>query len=152
MYCCRCKSTEYCKSGFTKGKQRYRCLSCGYNFTNLHGRGHSPDKRATALLLNRHGLGYRRIGAILEVSDVTVLNWVRESGEKIKEQMLSHLPEDQADMDIIEIDEMWHYTKKNSENCGYGLLCLVPQDASSLWKWALVARNPLKDSGQDSST
>ena len=39
MHCLRCGCDSYCKAGFTKGKQRYKCRECGYHFTNTHGRG-----------------------------------------------------------------------------------------------------------------
>ena len=43
---------------------------------------------------------------------MSVLNWVRGAGEKIKELLLAQTPASIDAMDIIEIDEMWHYTKK----------------------------------------
>jgi len=148
MHCAQCQSRSYCKNGTTKGKQRYRCHDCGYNFTNTHGRGHSPDKRLAALQLYKEGVGFSGVGRILGVSDVTVMNWVKATGEKIKEALLTQMPADIDGMDIIEIDEMWHYTQKNSASFGYGLLCLAPSDASLPWKWALVAKKRLSGSGQ----
>lgn len=148
MHCIHCGSRNYCKNGTTKGKQRYRCKECGYNFTNLHGRGHSPDKRLAALKLYKEGLGFSAIGRFLGVSDVTALNWVRSAGEKIKEALLAQVPATIDGMDIIEIDEMWHYAQKNSANYGYGLLCLASADASLPSKWAVVATRPSKGSGR----
>ena len=148
MHCIKCQSQTYCKNGTMRGKQRYRCNSCGYNFTNMHGRGHSPDKRLAALRLYKEGLGFSSTGRVVGVSDVTVLNWVRSAGEKIKETLLAQTPPTIDGMDIIEIDEMWHYTQKNSASFGYGLLCLAPSDASSPWKWALVAKKRSSGSGQ----
>jgi transposase-like protein len=148
MHCIKCQSQDYCKNGMMRGKQRYRCNSCGYNFTNTHGRGHTPDKRLMALKLYKEGLGFSGAGRVLGVSDVTVLNWVRDAGEKIKETLLAQIPPAIDAMDIIEIDEMWHYTQKNSVNYGYGLLCLAPRDASLPWKWAVVATKRSSGSGQ----
>ena len=152
MHCVRCGKSSYVKNGVVRGLQRYRCTECGYNFTNTHGRGYPPALKIMALKLYREGLGLSSIGRILNVDGSTVYHWMRDAGEKIKQQILSKIPEDQSDMDIIEIDEMWHYTKKNSENFGYGLLCLAPQDASLPWKWALVVPNLSKDSGPESNT
>lgn len=61
------------------GKQRYRCKSCGFNFTTGF-RGKPIELRQRALQLYLDGLGFRAIGRILEVSNVTVLNWVRAYG------------------------------------------------------------------------
>lgn len=148
MHCAKCQSTSYCKNGKTKGKQRFLCRDCGYNFTNTHGRGHSPDKKLAALQLYKEGIGFSGAGRVLGVSDVSVMNWVKAAGEKIKETLLSQMPASLDSMDIIEIDEMWHYTQKNSENFGYGLLCLVSRDASLPWKWALVAGKHSSGSGR----
>jgi transposase len=61
------------------GKQRYRCKSCGFNFTTGF-RGKPIELRQRALQLYLDGLGFRAIGRILGVSNVTVLNWVRAYG------------------------------------------------------------------------
>jgi transposase-like protein len=61
------------------GKQRYRCKTCGFNFTTGF-RGKPMEVRQQALKLYLEGLGFRAIGRILDVSNVTVLNWVRAYG------------------------------------------------------------------------
>lgn len=152
MHCCRCGSGSFYKSGRMNGKQRYRCRECGYHFTNMHGRGFPLETKLWALRLYKEGVGFRGIGRLLEVSNVTVLKWMRDIGASLKARVLSQLPQDVDAMDVIEIDEMWHYTKKNSENYGCGLLCLVPRDASLPLKWAAVAEKPSRSSGPDSRT
>jgi len=148
MHCIRCGSKDCHKSGFTSGKQRYRCKNCHYHFTTAKQRGVSLEKKLLALKLYKEGLGFRAIGRIVEVSNVAVLNWVRAAGALMKEQVLSHTPTDIEELEIIELDEMWHYTQKNSKNCGYGLLYLVPHDECLPLKSALVELKHLKDSGQ----
>jgi transposase-like protein len=61
------------------GKQRYRCKTCGFNFTTGF-RGKPMEVRQQALKLYLEGLGFRAIGRELNVSNVTVLNWVRAYG------------------------------------------------------------------------
>jgi len=61
------------------GKQRYRCKICGFNYTTGF-RGKPLEVRQQALKLYLEGLGFRAIGRILGVSNVTVLNWVRAYG------------------------------------------------------------------------
>ena len=61
------------------GKQRYRCKSCGFNYTTGF-RGKPIELRQRALQLYLDGLGFRAIGRIVGVSNVTVLNWVRAYG------------------------------------------------------------------------
>lgn len=138
MHCCRCGSSSHHKSGKTKGKQRYKCRDCGYHFTNTHGRGRPPELRLQALKLYTKNVGIRSIGRLLGVDATTALNWVRDGGRALMQQIKSSLPEAVDPLDIIEIDEMWHYTHKKTANCGYGLLYLVSPDASSPSKWVLA--------------
>jgi hypothetical protein len=142
----------YRKSGKMRGKQRYRCQGCGYHFTNTHGRGYPPEIKLQALRLYTENMGLRSIGRILGVNASTVMHWIRDEGKKLMEQIKGSLPEALDEMDLIEIDEMWHYTKKKSVNCGYGLLYLVSPDASSPSKWVLAVRKHSNVCGPDSPT
>lgn len=151
MHCAQCHSSSYCKAGFTKGKQRYKCKGCGYHFTNLHGRGYPPELKLQALKLYTENVGIRSIGRLLGVDSATVVHWVRDEGKKLMQQLKDSLPEKLDSLDIIEIDEMWHYTQKNSANCGYGLLYLALPGESSPSRWVLAAQKLSSDSGQKSS-
>ena len=101
--------------------------------------------RMQALMLYRENVSMRGIGRLLDVSNVTVMNWINEAGMTVKDALERRLVAAGRNLDIIELDEMWHYTQKNGENFGYGLLCIVPQDESLPLKLALVAPNHLKD-------
>tara|TARA_B100001939_G_C16747270_1_gene532372 strand:+ start:132 stop:533 length:402 start_codon:yes stop_codon:yes gene_type:complete len=129
------------------GKQRYRCKGCGYNFTNLHGRGYPPALRLYALKLYTENVGIRSIARLLGIDPSTIVHWVRDEGKKVMEQLKASIPDSLPEMDIIEIDEMWHYTQKNSANYGYGLLCLDSPDKSLPSKWDLVVQSHSKNSG-----
>jgi hypothetical protein len=59
-------------------------------------------------------MGLRSIGRILGVNASTVMHWIRDEGKKLMEQIKGSLPETLDEMDLIEIDEMWHYTKKRA--------------------------------------
>ena len=79
MTCKRCGGNDSHKNGMMNGKQRYRCKICGFNYTTGY-RGKPLEVRQQALKLYLEGLGFRAIGRILGVSNVTVLNWVRAYG------------------------------------------------------------------------
>jgi transposase-like protein len=79
MICKRCGGNDSHKNGMMNGKQRYRCKSCGFNYTTGF-RGKPVELRQQALKLYLEGLGFRAIGRLLGVSNVTVLNWVRAYG------------------------------------------------------------------------
>ncbi len=47
--CCkRCGASDHVKNGIVRGLQRYRCLSCGCNFTMTPPRGKPPAMKTLA--------------------------------------------------------------------------------------------------------
>jgi transposase-like protein len=147
MHCPKCESEEKRKSGIVKGAQRFECKRCGCHYTRSSKHGYSDAVKMQAVRLYREGMGFRRIGRILGVSNVIVLKWVRAFGQMIKDKV-AQSDMSASDVEIIEMDELWHYTQKKTASYGYGLLCLVPRDGSSPMKWALVDTNGHTDSGQ----
>ena len=114
--CCkRCGAADHVKNGIVRGFQRYLCLSCGCNFTMTPPRGKPPAMKALALLLYAMGnVSFGSIARILGVSDVAVLNWVRDEARKLPE------PSTKAEVVVVTLDEMWHFVKKRLRNCGFG--------------------------------
>ena len=66
-------------------------------------------------------MGFRVIGRILNVSNVSVLRWIQSAGEQVKTYLNSSLPDNLHEIEIIEMDEMWHFTIKKNESYGFGL-------------------------------
>ena len=116
MNCPKCLSKAYVKSGFTKGKQRYKCKDCSCNFTQSHKRGARLELKLMALTLYLEGMGFRAIGRILKVSNVAVLYWIRGMGASVKAYIQTQFPNDSRHIDFLEMDEMWHFTKKKTKN------------------------------------
>ena len=107
--CKRCGAADHMKNGIVRGFQRYLCRSCGCNFTMTAPRGKPPAMKALAVLLYAMGnMSFGSIARILGVSDVAVLNWVRDEARKLPE------PSTKADMVVVTLDEMWHFVKKGS--------------------------------------
>ena len=115
MECPKCKQTTT-KNGFVKGKQRWLCKSCNYYFTNpTYQRGKPKELKDMAINLYLEGLGFRAIGRLLNVSNVSVLNWVRKLGKNLSKTK----PELPKTAQCIELDEMCHYVS-NKKNSGFG--------------------------------
>ena len=113
--CKRCQGTDYVKHGTVRKLQRYQCKVCGYNFTNTPLRGKPPAMKALALMLYAMGnMSFGSIARILGVSDVAVLNWVRNEARQLPE------PAVRAKTVIITLDEMWHFLKKRLASSGFG--------------------------------
>jgi len=104
MNCKHCESTHYVKAGKIRGKQRYQCKNCCRHFTDTPSPGKPLAMKALAVLL--YAVGNASLGMIarlLKVSNVAVLKWVRKEAQKIQEPPI---PED---LEIVQIDEMWHF-------------------------------------------
>jgi transposase len=135
MNCSKCNSTEKVKNGFIKGVQRYTCKKCGYNYTVEKRSGeYSKETKKRALLLYLEGLGFRSIGRILNVSNVSVLNWIRDFGEKVKE-----LQSDSNSIEYAELDEMHSYIGNKKTTAGFGLLLIDLERNSSTSLLAIEA-------------
>jgi len=125
MQCPRCGSERLVKAGFQSGKQRYRCKDCSRAFVEHSIRGKSPEMKAKAVSLYLEGLGFRAIGRILGVSNVSVLKWIR--------QIARHLPEPaegKTFVDVLEMDELWHFVQKKRTPSGSGLVLTVCETPS----------------------
>jgi transposase len=140
MECKRCQGTECVKSGLIRGKQRWLCKECGCNFTEGDRRKErtTPQQRALAVLLVSMGLSFRAAGRIVGVVTNTVMVWFRKFAESLD------LPEIEGSVDVVDMDEMWHFIQKKRTSAGFGRpqrLLLVQLD-SSMSKWGIVALEP----------
>lgn len=144
LICCKkCGSDKHHLAGKINGKQRYKCTVCYSHYVMQDGRKRYNDtQKLHALLLFRKGLSLRSIADIIGTNNVTVLKWIRGFGATLKAHILSQPIEKTEELDVIEIDELWHYVKKNSKNYGSGLLILVPKDGLSQSKLVLVGLSP----------
>ena len=124
MHCPKCHSDESVRNGIKYAKQRYKCKKCGCHFTQSHKRGASLERRLFALQMYLEGMGFRSIGRTLKVSNVTVLYWIRTLGKSVKTYVQTHLPDDIRHVDVVELDEMWHFTVKKNESSGSGSLLI----------------------------
>ena len=114
--CKKCDSSDYVKSGYIRGNQRYKCKSCGYNFKIGDNRGKiSPQAKALGLLMYGSGkASYGMIARLFKVSRSTVLYWIRTMGSKLPE------PSIDTEIEEVSIDEMWHFLNKKNEKFGSG--------------------------------
>ena len=111
MNCPKCSSEKNVKSGFAKGRQRYKCKDCGCLFSvEIKSTAKPASMKKMALHLYLEGLGFRSIGRILNVSNVSVLNWIRSFGLQEKEIQLKT-----DEIAIVEIDEMHSYISQKKK-------------------------------------
>ena len=128
MKCIKCNCEKKVKNGFVKGVQRYQCKKCGYNYTvEKRSSEYSNEVKKKALQLYLEGLGFRSIGRILNVSNVSILNWIRDFGEEVKD-----LQSDSSSIEFVEVDEMHSYIGKKKTTTEFGLLLIdLERDSST---------------------
>jgi transposase-like protein len=128
MNCPKCASDKRVKSGIIKGIQRYKCKECGRNYTvelKLTAKPKSMKKQALHLYLE--GLGFRFIGRLLGVSNVSVLNWIRSFGKEIRE-----LSSESQEIQMVEVDKMHSYIDSKNTSAQYRLLLIdMGKDSST---------------------
>jgi len=112
MRCNKCGSIENVKAGFNHGRQRYKCKTCGRQFTQEQDK--NAENRAKALYLYIVGLSMNSIARMMKVAPSTVLYWVRNFALRAYEKPV---PKGEV---VIELDEMWHFlvSKKTNFGCG----------------------------------
>jgi transposase-like protein len=135
MQCPRCNNSDYVKNGLVNGRQRYKCKQCNYNYTvELKSYAKPKKLKRFALEMYLEGIGFRSIARLLKVSNVSVLKWIRDFGEKI----VNYKSEYNAK--IVEIDELHTYINRKKTIAGYGLLLIdMGKDSSTAY---LVVEEP----------
>jgi transposase-like protein len=140
VVCKRCHAAEYIKNGMVRGRQRYRCRQCACNFTATKPRGKPAAMKALALLLYAMGnMSFCGIGRLLQVSDVSVLRWVRAAALALPE------PEMPADVAVVNLDEMHHFIKKRQTKHGFGGRLILSSGELYPGFWVGVMMQPAKN-------
>ncbi len=147
MQCPKCKSDNFVKDGKVHGKQRHLCKKCGYRYTvTLKSTAKPQSVKRLALQLYLEGLGFRSIGRLLGVSNVSILKWIRHFGNELEELKKSENPPE-----IVEIDEMHTYVGKKKITTGFGLLLIDMEKDSSTSSLVTVQLIPGKNYGKKSN-
>jgi len=115
LECKNCKSNKTVKSGKVRGKQRYKCKECGYNF--IVGDDRTNEKiialKALCVLIYSLGKGsYNMLGKLFGRNRSLIYRWIREAG------LRTEIPEVSNDITEIEFDEMWHFIQSKKTSFG----------------------------------
>ena len=137
MSCPRCKREHTIKSGKVKGAQRWKCSSCGFQFTRITPRGRPLWQKRLAVFLYCHGVSMNALGKMFQVHTSSVLRWIRKFAREHYEK-----PDPQGKAIVMELDEMWHYLKKNGGNSGSGRLWIAIQANSLTGNAGIVMKQP----------
>ena len=132
MSCPKCQHTVSVKNGHANGKPRRQCKSCGCNYTQSTPRGKSPHLKRRALQLYLEGVGFRGIARLLQVSNVSVMRWIRALGQAIEPLKAQQAP---VQVDVMELDEMWHFVSKKNASAGSGWLLIDTEGDPLILSW-----------------
>jgi len=148
MHCPKCQSESNVKNGIVRSLQRYKCKNCGCSYTKSEPRGYPKWMKKRALELYLEGVGFRGIGRLLRVTNVTVLYWIRDLGEAV-EKLRKELKTN-AYVQTMELDEMWHYIQKKQKNFGSGSLMIGREESPSTLNAEIVMIGRGKSSSTES--
>ena len=115
MECKNCKAENIVKSGKVRGKQRYKCKECGYNFVIGDERTNEKIAAMKALCVLLYSLGkgsYNMLGKLFNRNRSLIYRWIREAGVNTDEPAID------GEITQIEFDEMWHFIQSKKENFG----------------------------------
>ena len=145
LICKRCGSGKFVYNGRTRGKQRYLCKDCRYNFVENDERAKTSEvdiaKRSLAVLLySMCKASYNFLGRkLFKVSPTTIMNWVKKYADSVE------LPEFSGDIKEIEFDEMWYFMKSKKTKDGYSKRLIVGEGKLSPTLSAIVILQHLND-------
>ena len=129
LVCTHCGSSVFKKNGSYKGVQRYRCQNCSRFFSDQPRKFRFEDKEK-ALEMYLNNVGIRKTAQFIGASPALIVRWIKAFYEQVSQQLIqsSHRIVD-ARPDVIEMDEIYTFVKKNSSGQSYGVLIVGEQVA-----------------------
>ncbi len=115
--CKKCDSTILVKAGFARGLQKFKCKNCkSFQISGDKRCKYSSKIKVLAVFMYLENVGLRNIGKILNIPYQTISKWIKNEGLKIEQTV-----ENTKEIEVLEIDEIITFCKKNSIKFGFGL-------------------------------
>ena len=124
--CKHCGSERSVNNGFVQGKQRYKCKDCGKTYREGDAREkYTNERRLRVITWYLEGVGIMSIERMEGVSNPLIIQWIRKFSRILRQKLNETIiPEDVRDIQILELDELFSYCKKNVTRSTYGLLLI----------------------------
>jgi len=103
------------KNGKVRGKQRYKCKECNYNFVEGDARTDNKIAALKALCVILYALAkgsYNMLGKVFERDRSLICRWIKEAGLRMSE------PVPGGEIRELEFDEMWHFVERKKTSFG----------------------------------
>jgi transposase len=94
-------------------------------------------QKSLAVFRYGHGVSMTALAKMFGVHASSVLQWIRRFAREH-----SATPEPVGQAIVLEVDEMWHFLKKNGTTSGSGRLLIVIQATSLTGSVGIVMRQP----------
>ena len=114
--CKNCGSEDAVRNGKVRGKQRYRCKGCRFNFVEGDARTNEKIAAKKAMLILLSSLGKASFNLLARLFDTwpsQVCRWVMQEGLSLPEQEVS------GEIKEMEFDEMWPFVKEKKQALGH---------------------------------
>jgi transposase-like protein len=111
MNCPKCNSNSAVKNGIQSNNQRYKCKNCSKVFVHKKTR-YTQEFKHECLHFYLRGTGIRAISEVKKISHSLLIYWIKNSAKMTKEKLRQEL-EKVENIEILEIDELFTYVKKN---------------------------------------
>lgn len=112
--CPYCHDTEQqVKAGFNRsGNEVYKCKPCNRRYTPIPvEKGYLQHFRFQAIRLYLEGINFRRIARLLQVSHVSVMNWVNAHADQLPP---APTPKEEP-LHILEMDELHTFVGRKKQ-------------------------------------
>lgn len=122
--CKNCHKTNTIKNGYVRGKQRYQCHQCHYNFVVGDARHKASTECKKALSVILYALGKSSFGFLAKlfgVSRTTTYYWIRDIAATTSEPVIAD------NIQAIDFDEMWHFIQSKKRNSGSSKPWIIAQ-------------------------
>ena len=104
MQCPECGSKHIRKNAKMRGKQNHICVNCRRQFIDVYSapQGYSNEVKAQCLKMYVNGMGFRGIERVTGVHHTTVINCVRNVGERLPDAYLRETVPEVGELDELE--------------------------------------------------
>ena len=126
--CKNCTSERAVRNGTVRGKQRYLCKECGFNFVEGDARTNEKITAKKAMLILLYSLGKASFNLLARLFDTwpsQVYRWVVQEGLSLPEQEVP------GTIKEMEFDEMWHFIGSKKTSFGSSKPLIVAE--GELW-------------------
>ena len=124
LLCTHCGSGHFTKNGSHQGIQRYKCKACAGYFSSKP-RKFTYQSKAKAIEMYMNNVGIRKIAKFIGCSLPLIIRWIKALSKRISSQLAAASKQVSNQVpDIIEMDELYTFVKKNGQEQLYGLLIL----------------------------